>query len=225
LGNDFQKPVPLDFTVKVNRYEKEKIIIDIKELKSKVDHLVLIFHWGTRVEEGLYPDWYQMQDAKVFVDAGADLIIGHHSHTFQPFEKYKGKYIFYSLGNFCFANVHWIDSKGVKKYLIPHKRRAYKSGIVNVVFSKTTYDATVQYIKNTNGYIIPQKKKPLSYKLLQELFPVLKNKSIWKLYFFYNRRIDWLLRYFFGRDRSIKEMYKDLITNGRWKRGLVKMFE
>ena len=36
------------------------------------------------------------------MDAGADIIIGHHTHTLQPVEIYKGKVIFYSLGNFVF---------------------------------------------------------------------------------------------------------------------------
>ena len=37
------------------------------------------------------------------VDAGADLVVGHHSHRMNPIEQYKGVYICYSLGNFCFA--------------------------------------------------------------------------------------------------------------------------
>ena len=37
------------------------------------------------------------------IDAGADLVVGTHPHVFQGIEKYKGKYIVYSLGNFCFA--------------------------------------------------------------------------------------------------------------------------
>ena len=42
-------------------------------------------------------------DLTVFQDI--DLIIGGHSHTVQPFEIYKGKHIFYSLGNFCFDDI------------------------------------------------------------------------------------------------------------------------
>jgi len=39
------------------------------------------------------------------VKDGADLIIGHHSHTLQPIEQFSGKWIFYGLGNFCFADI------------------------------------------------------------------------------------------------------------------------
>ena len=223
LGNDFQKPVPLDFTVRVNRYDKNQIIKDIELLKKTTDHVVLLFHWGTRVEEGLFPDWYQMQDAKDFIDSGADLIIGHHSHTFQPYEIYKGKYIFYSLGNFCFSDVYWKDANGNDKSLIPHKKRAYKSGIANLVFSKESYSVKINYIKNNNGTIIPLKNKPFTYMFLQALFPFIKIKIFWRVYYFYNKRIDWLFRYFFGRGRTIKQMYFDLIMNKRWKRGWQKL--
>ena len=37
------------------------------------------------------------------IDEGADLVVGHHPHVLQGIEKYKGKYIVYSLGNFCFG--------------------------------------------------------------------------------------------------------------------------
>ena len=44
-----------------------------------------------------------MELAHLAIDEGADLVIGHHPHVLQGIEKYKGKYIAYSLGNFCFG--------------------------------------------------------------------------------------------------------------------------
>jgi len=40
--------------------------------------------------------------AHLAIDEGADLVIGHHPHVLEGIEKYNGKYIAYSLGNFCF---------------------------------------------------------------------------------------------------------------------------
>ena len=37
------------------------------------------------------------------IDEGAHLVVGHHPHVIQPVEKYKGRYIAYSLANFCFG--------------------------------------------------------------------------------------------------------------------------
>ncbi|GIW66594.1 MAG: hypothetical protein KatS3mg095_0492 [Candidatus Parcubacteria bacterium] len=44
----------------------------------------------------------QQKICKIAIDSGADLVIGHHPHVIQNIEKYKDKYIFYSLGNFIF---------------------------------------------------------------------------------------------------------------------------
>lgn len=82
-------------------YLDEKIFEKIvSNTKRKVDILIVIFHWG---EEYKYePSKNQIYFAHKAVDLGADLIIGHHPHIVQKIEKYKDKYIFYSLGNFIF---------------------------------------------------------------------------------------------------------------------------
>lgn len=80
--------------------EIEKIKKDIREAKKKVDILIISLHWGK--EYILEPEPEKISLARSFIDAGADLIIGHHPHTLQPIEKYKNGWIAYSLGNFVF---------------------------------------------------------------------------------------------------------------------------
>ena len=63
--------------------------------------IIVQVHWG--VESENYPLESQIELAHTAVDLGADLVIGHHPHVLQGVEKYKGKYIAYSLGNFCFG--------------------------------------------------------------------------------------------------------------------------
>ena len=58
-------------------------------------------HWGA--EKDYAPNANQQKLGRMTIDAGADLVIGHHSHRTHPIEKYNGKYIVYSLGNFSFA--------------------------------------------------------------------------------------------------------------------------
>jgi len=73
----------------------------IKSVRAKVDYLVVSIHWGYEYKHK--PDWKkQIEPGHAFVDAGADLVIGHHPHVVQSFEIYNGKPIFYSLGNFVF---------------------------------------------------------------------------------------------------------------------------
>jgi poly-gamma-glutamate synthesis protein (capsule biosynthesis protein) len=54
------------------------------------------------VEYAQRPNTEQIAFAHVAIDAGANAVIGHHPHVVQPLEMYKGKPIFYSLGNFVF---------------------------------------------------------------------------------------------------------------------------
>ncbi|MDO5344810.1 MAG: CapA family protein [Lachnospiraceae bacterium] len=63
--------------------------------------IVTAFHWGS--ESSDTPDETQRTLAHLAVDSGADLVVGHHPHVLQGIELYEGKYIAYSLGNFCFG--------------------------------------------------------------------------------------------------------------------------
>ncbi|MBI2459363.1 MAG: CapA family protein [Parcubacteria group bacterium] len=72
----------------------------ISDLKAKTDAVVVNLHWGEEYRHN-FNKW-QSQTARSLIDAGADLIIGHHPHVVEGVEKYKNKLIFYSLGNFIF---------------------------------------------------------------------------------------------------------------------------
>ena len=58
-------------------------------------------HWG--IENRYEPNDYQKDVGRKCIDWGADLVIGNHPHVLQGIEEYQGKYILYSLGNFCFG--------------------------------------------------------------------------------------------------------------------------
>ena len=80
--------------------EKEKMEEKIKEAKKMADIVIVSFHFGE--EYFSKPTEFQALISKSAIDAGADLVIGHHPHVIQEIENYKGKYIAYSLGNFIF---------------------------------------------------------------------------------------------------------------------------
>ena len=69
--------------------------------QNGADLIVVGFHWGS--EKSNYPDEVQQSLAHTAIDCGADLVVGHHPHVLQGIEQYQGKYIVYSLGNFCFG--------------------------------------------------------------------------------------------------------------------------
>ncbi len=83
-------------------YDPQNLINAISLEKSRSDIVIPILHWGAegehRIEEVI------METGKMYLDAGADAIVGHHAHELQGIEFYDGKPIFYNIGNFIFDN-------------------------------------------------------------------------------------------------------------------------
>jgi poly-gamma-glutamate synthesis protein (capsule biosynthesis protein) len=106
----------------------DKIISDIKMLKSEADFIIIQPHWG--IQEIPFPRFSDVEIAHQLIDAGADIIIGHHAHVIQSHEVYKGKHIFYGLGNFIFPNLdiptrhdgEKFTARRIKKQEIEHRR-------------------------------------------------------------------------------------------------------
>lgn len=83
---------------------EERVMATLGRMKGMhPDIIIFIFHWGNEYIHIPSPD--QRELSKKLIDAGANLIIGHHPHVIQPYECYHGGYIVYSLGNFCFDDV------------------------------------------------------------------------------------------------------------------------
>ena len=78
----------------------DKIEDNIRDIKSKCDFIFLIAHAGVEEVEIPIKEWRKRYQR--FCDIGVDVIIGHHPHIPQGYEKYKDSLIFYSLGNFYF---------------------------------------------------------------------------------------------------------------------------
>ncbi len=86
----------------------ERISQRIQTLKEQGCDLVIVsLHWGRELKST--PNNGQYTYAKKVIDAGADMIYGHHPHVLQPVHFYKGKPIFYSLGNFTFGTMGKAD--------------------------------------------------------------------------------------------------------------------
>lgn len=105
------------------------LLKEIEKTKKQVDLLILSIHWG--IEKNPQPKDKDILLAKRLIDGGVDIIMGHHPHVLQGIEIYKGKPIFYSLGNFVFgsqgelttntmiAQVNLIDGKMDNIEIIP----------------------------------------------------------------------------------------------------------
>ena len=90
--------VERQFTRSLSRDLRE---LDIPGIRKSADVLVCSIHWGD--DHNIFVNRDQQETAHALIDQGVDLVIGHHPHVSQGYEIYKGKYIFYSLGNFIFT--------------------------------------------------------------------------------------------------------------------------
>lgn len=86
-----------------NQYPRlyDLVPLDIAHAKTQCDIVIVSYHWGDELDYA--PNANQQKLGRLTIDAGADLVVGHHSHRINPIENYNGKYIVYSLANFSFA--------------------------------------------------------------------------------------------------------------------------
>jgi poly-gamma-glutamate synthesis protein (capsule biosynthesis protein) len=142
----------------------DKMTEAVREAKQKSDFVIVSMHSGAEYAER--PNNSQVNFAHAAIDAGADLIIGHHPHVVQTVEKYKGKFIFYSLGNFVFDQPQSEETKeglAVKIYFV-------KSGINKISLLPVV-------MKNLAQPRMANKKE--ADKILQKLDFSLANQNIY----------------------------------------------
>ncbi len=97
-----------------SREDLAAAIIQVKQARTHADLVVVSLHWGD--EYTIVPTPWQKQAAIELVEAGADIILGHHPHVLQPIESYTAKdgrqtVIAYSLGNFISSQNYGVSSK------------------------------------------------------------------------------------------------------------------
>jgi len=80
--------------------DDENLRAAISAAREISDVVIAMPHWGP--EDTAAPGWWQMALAQVAVDAGADLVVGNHTHVVQAYEEINGVMVFYGLGNFVF---------------------------------------------------------------------------------------------------------------------------
>jgi poly-gamma-glutamate synthesis protein (capsule biosynthesis protein) len=149
----------------------EKSLNEVYELSKAVDFTLVFCHWGKEFVH--YPIPEDRDIAKSLVDAGADIVIGHHAHVIQGYEKYKDKFIFYSLGNFYFPDfkipqrLKWRKKERIglmlKLNLIKNNNKKVTFDLFPVLLPKT--NTPVQILKDKPRKNILSKFKSYSDKL------------------------------------------------------------
>lgn len=118
-------------------YDTALFLETIAEAKKNADFCIAFVHWGTEYSFDL--EQAQLDTGKAYLDAGADAIIGAHSHCLQGLEYYDGKPIVYSLGNYWFnektldtmlVQLHFFgdaESNSLEVQIIPAVQAGYKT--------------------------------------------------------------------------------------------------
>lgn len=131
---------------KVSEESLQRAVEKIKDTRTKVDLLVVMIHWGAVGDE---IQEHQPSLGHAIIDAGADIICGTHPHRPHGVEIYKGKTIFYSLGNFIYQRT------GLAPYLGPDQTiarvRLSAGKVTKVEIIPTLIDDTCVSIADVNG--------------------------------------------------------------------------
>lgn len=130
--------------------------VDVKKARQLADIVVVSFHWSSELLKERKS--YQADLAKVAINAGAHLVVGHHPHVIQGVEVYKHGLIAYSLGNFIFAS---------------YSKRVQDGLILQVRFTPSGLKEAVFFPININNYQVHFQPQPLAgseaERVLQEL--------------------------------------------------------
>lgn len=103
---------------------RSKVKTEIEQAKTPQNLVIASFHWGMEGTHEVID--IQREYGRLAIDAGADLVLGHHPHVVQAMETYQGKHIVHSLGNFVFGantNPQKLESMIYRETFIEHEGR------------------------------------------------------------------------------------------------------
>ena len=168
-----------------NHLFKDANEINLKKIKKSVDFLICFLHWGD--DHNIFINMDQQKEARKLIDQGVDLIIGSHPHVPQGWEKYKEKYIFYSLGNFIFTPKEKYSYLPYKiryddqRENILFQRKECKIGLyVSIQFDKRSYkllEVKPIYRQNTLPCILPAKLNDFYLQMKKRMNSQIKDSN------------------------------------------------
>ena len=179
----------------INYLQKDKIISDVKLIRSEVDTIICSLHWGK--DYSFYPTQNQVELAHALIESGVDIIMGHHPHTIQPYEKYLDGTIFYSLGGLTFGDF----IKDNKMYALYRKTKIGIIAHTDTSFDNYSFISTKEHVGNYVEIINRDYESWSKFKW--RIFRIKEKYSILSsLINFKENVIDRVVEYFFGYYQS-----------------------
>lgn len=149
-------------------YDSTQYVKAIKKAKKKADYVIAYVHWGTEYSTEL--EKAQLHQGKEYINAGADAVVGAHTHCLQGVGYYKGAPIIYSLGNFWFnektlyttvLEIDITEDGTLKARMLPCLQKGKETKLLAKASKKKKFVSYVNKIStnarlNQNGWIIPK---------------------------------------------------------------------
>lgn len=148
-------------------YDTTNMVNKIKEVRKESDYVITIVHYGRENSHELEKE--QISSSYEYIDAGSDVIVGHHAHTLQGVEYYKDKPIIYNLGNFIFNpleidtvifQIELEDNGNMKYKMIPALQKNEYTDILTGKDKQRVIDDLNSWSRNAkidkDGYILKE---------------------------------------------------------------------
>jgi len=175
----------------LNVFDEKETIKDINFLKKQSDIVIVSIHWGK--DYSFYPERWQVEAARNLIDAGAGIIMGHHSHTLQTFERYNSGLIFYGLGSLTFGDF----IRNGRPYALFRKT---KNSAVFALNEACEIVKTVPVHERKSNIIVPWKRNiSRRNRVLSALNIIRESSRLTKALFRFNEDVLYrVFEYFFG---------------------------
>ncbi len=188
---------------KCNKNDLKRTLDSIEDAKLMADYIVIMLH-SHQIKGNVMniPDDFAVEFCHTVIDAGADLVIGGDTHELKPIEIYKGKPIFYSLGNFCFQSnvVPTMPADFIEKYKMPDITDPQalalrcKGWTIGLHAQPQNFRSIIPYMEYEDGKLVSCELKPIELgydkirtfkgipypadeKVSREIFKLLKDLS------------------------------------------------
>lgn len=178
----------------------------IREAKNIADHVIVIVHGGH--EHFQLPSPRMKETYRFFIDCGADAVINHHQHCFSGYELYRGRPIFYGLGNFMFDEPHsrntiWNEGFMVSLKLEPGRIPSFEL----IPYYQCNETPSVKRLSSEQNTSFDRRIKELS-SIIEDDNSLMESYNVW----LNNTKKEYEL---------IIEPYNDRLTMGLYRRRLL----
>lgn len=175
----------------VNIFDPDHVAEEVSSLRKRADIVIISIHWGT--DYSFFHDQWQRDAAQKLAEAGADIIMGHHSHTLQPFERFGSTLIFYGLGSLAFGD---FEKRGEMYALFRRTKRSAvfmldeRCMISDVI---ATHEKIGNYIVEGRTDILKRNRRLLRVSRIRE-----RSRVAASLISFHEKVLSRIYEYFFG---------------------------